>query len=189
MTSAESKNSMADVYRFLAQSMRYPTTDWFTAEYWSALLSLLAELHFHAEREELLTSRQESSDFIEDIQVEHTRLFINAVPHVIAPPYASVHYRGDGTFYGRIAESTKKFYREKGFSLVREDDLPDHIVYELEFLALLAHEEDEKGEKEFLEKFFTPWFSIFMDKVIEEAHHPYYRVVMKLIVFFTREGL
>ncbi|MFH1216253.1 MAG: molecular chaperone TorD family protein [Pseudomonadota bacterium] len=189
MMKDDGENSMVDVYRFLAQAMRYPTPDWFTDQYFSVLLSLLSELQLNVEKDELRKAQKESFDFIEDIQVEHTRLFINAVPHVIAPPYASVHYKGDGTFYGsRIAEATKKFYREKGFSLVKEDDLPDHIVYELEFLALLT-QEDEKGEREFLDKFFIPWFSIFMKKVTREAHHPYYRVVMKLIDFFTREGL
>jgi TorA maturation chaperone TorD len=122
------------------------------------------------------------------VQIEHTRLFINAIPHVAAAPYASVHYKGDGTLYGAIAEQTKKFYRSKGFTLARENDLPDHLVYELEFLALLA-KEDPDGQREFLYSLFTPWFDIFRNKVLREAHHPYYRIVVNLIDFFTREEL
>jgi len=180
--------SMADVFRYLAQSMRYPDAEWFNDHFWSVLLSFLDELHWYEDKEELIGAKAGAADFLEDVQVEHTRLFINAVPHVAAAPYASVHYKGDGTLYGVIAEQTKKFYRDKGFALVRENDLPDHLVYELEFLALLAND-DPEGQKFFLETLFTPWFEIFKSKVLEEAHHPYYRVVVNLIDFFTREEL
>jgi TorA maturation chaperone TorD len=180
---------MADIFRFLAQAMRYPAADWFQDHFWSVLLSLLDELQWHQEREELVRARAGARNFLEDVQVEHTRLFVNAVPRVAAAPYASVHYRGDGTLYGALAEQTKKFYRAKGFALAREDDLPDHLVYELEFLGLLARAEDTAGQKIFLETLFTPWFAIFKNRVLEEAHHPYYRVMVNLIDFFTREEL
>jgi len=180
--------TISDIFRFLAQSMRYPDAERFNDHFWSILLSLLDELHWHEDREQLISAKADAQNFLEDIQIEHTRLFINAIPHVVAAPYASVHYKGDGTLYGKIAEQTKKFYREKGFALVKENDLPDHIVYELEFLSLLANEYPD-SQKEFLDTFFTPWFEIFKSKVLEEAHHPYYRVVMNLIDFFTREEL
>jgi len=181
--------AMADIFRFLAQSMRYPTAEWFTDHFWSVLLTFLDALHWHEDQEALVSAKAGAADFLEEIQVEHTRLFINAIPHVAAAPYASVHYKGgDGTLYGIIAERTKKFYRAKGFALVKEHDLPDHIVYELEFLSLLARE-DPEGQKIFLTTLFTPWFEIFRSRVLEEAHHPYYRVVVNLIDFFTREEL
>lgn len=188
MTDDSSSISLTFVYRFLAQSMNYPSTEWFNDDYWAILSTLLNELGWIEEADELKLAKSDSDDFLEDIQVEHTRLFINSIPHVIAPPYASLYYKGDGTFYGAIAEKTKEFYRSKGFELKQDGDLPDHIIHELEFLALLATE-DPAGENEFLEKFFVPWFSIFKNKVIEEAHHPFYRVVIKLIDFFTREEL
>jgi len=188
MDTASPQITMSDIFRFLAQSMRYPDAEWFNDHFWSVLLTFLDELHWHEDREELISAKAGAEDFLEDVQIEHTRLFINAIPHVVAAPYASVHYKGDGTLYGAIAEQTKKFYREKGFALVKENDFPDHIVYELEFLALLANE-DPEGRKKFMDTLFTPWFEIFKTKVLEETHHPYYRVVMNLIDFFTREEL
>jgi len=179
---------ISDIFRFLAQSMRYPDKQWFNNDYWAALLNLLDNLHWQEEKEELIRCKERAEDFLEEVQIEHTRLFINAIPHVVAAPYASVHYKGDGTLYGVITEQTKKFYREKGFALANDNDLPDHIVYELEFLALLA-KEDPAGQQEFLDTLFTPWFQIFKSKVLEEAHHPFYRVVVNLIDFFTREEL
>jgi len=180
--------TISDIFRFLAQSMRYPDAEWFNDHFCSVLLTLLDELHWQKDREELVSAKACAKNFLEDVQIEHTRLFINAIPHVVAAPYASVHDKGDGTLYGKIAEQTKKFYREKGFALTKENDLPDHLVYELEFLALLA-KDDPEGQKIFLTTLFTPWFEVFRSKVLEEAHHPYYRVVVNLIVFFTREEL
>lgn len=183
-----SQITLPDMYRFLAQSMRYPQTAWFTADFRQLFLTILNELQWHDEAVELQEAIDSSEDFLEDVQVEHTRLFINAIPSVIAPPYASVYYKGDGTLYGAIAEQTKQFYREKGFELEENGDIPDHIVFELEFLALLASE-DQKGCSDFLNTLFTPWFTLFKSKVLEEVHHPYYKVVVKLIDFFTREEL
>lgn len=188
MNTTASQGFISDIFRFLAQSMRYPDAQWFNNDFWSVLLHLLDQLQWHDEREELIRRNAGTINFLEEIQIEYTRLFINAIPHVVAAPYASVHYKGDGSFYGVIAEQTKMFYREKGFALVNDNDLPDHIVFELEFLAALANE-DPEGQKKFLNTLFTPWFEIFKGKVLREAHHPYYRVVVNLIDFFTREEL
>jgi putative dimethyl sulfoxide reductase chaperone len=174
-----------EIYRFLAQSLKYPDVDWVNNSYWSVLTTLLTELDWLEEREELTTWRDSTSDFLEDLQVEYTRLFINAVPNVLAPPYASVYAHVDGTLYGPIAEKTKDFYKEKGYTLA-QDDIPDHIVYELEFLAILV-EQDQDGYDTFLDTLFYPWFSKFEEKVIQATEHPFYRTIVKLIDFFTRE--
>ncbi|MBI5558795.1 MAG: molecular chaperone TorD family protein [Deltaproteobacteria bacterium] len=179
---------LSDIFRFLAQSMRYPGPEWLNEHFWSALFTLLEELHWHEDREELRKAQADGEDFLENLQIEYTRLFINSVPHVVASPYASAHYKGDGTLYGQIAEQTQKKYREMGFDLARKNDLPDHIVLELEFLAILSQDYPEEQQK-FLATLFTPWFTIFMHKVLMESRHPYYGVVMKLIDFFTREEL
>ncbi|MCB2184556.1 MAG: molecular chaperone TorD family protein [Desulfobulbaceae bacterium] len=188
MDSENHSITLPEIYRFLAQSMHYPDPEWMNADFIQFLNAFLQELHWTDEADTLNTALKSSDNFLEDIQIEHTRLFINAVPHVAAPPYASVYFKGDGTLYGNIAEKTKQFYREKGFYLSKEDDLPDHIVYELEFLALLENT-DKTGAQEFLEDLFRPWFTLFYSKVTKEARHPYYRVMMKLIDFFTREEL
>lgn len=182
------KISLPDIYRFLAQAMRYPQASWFTADFSHIFLTMLEELQWQEEAAELQDAIDRSKNFLEDVQLEHTRLFINAIPSVVAPPYASVYCKGDGTLYGPIAERTKQFYREKGFELQENSDVPDHIVFELEFLALLSSE-DQNGSTVFLQTLFTPWFTLFKSKVLEESHHPYYKIVVKLIDFFTREEL
>ncbi|MFH1019781.1 MAG: molecular chaperone TorD family protein [Pseudomonadota bacterium] len=188
MTQSTSVN-MAEIYRFLAHSMQYPSPDWMQADYFSVLDTFLAELGWDAEAQALRQSISESTDWLEPLQVEHTRLFVNAIPSVIAPPYGSVYLSADGMLYGPSAEKVKAFYREQGFALVGEADIPDHISFELEFLALLAEEGKSNEAEFFLSHHFRPWFPKFQARVVQEVRHPFYRVLVNLIDFFTREEL
>lgn len=180
---------LANLYRFLAQSMEFPDAAWLDGAYWSALLVLLDGIGWQHEAEELRRLRSEGTPLLEDLQVEYTRLFLNAFPHVIAPPYGSVYLSDDGMLYGPSAVRTKQFYRERGFDLPGEADLPDHLTLELEFLAVLAAAGEDTDEALFLRDHFRPWFPHFRARVLAEAHHPFYRVLVNLIDFFTREEL
>ena len=181
--------SMAEIYRFLAQSMRYPSPDWMQADYFAVLDTFIAELGWTAEAQALRQSISENPDWLEPLQVEHTRLFVNAIPKAIAPPYGSVYLSADGMLYGRSAEKTKAFYHEQGFGLAGEGDIPDHITFELEFLALLAEEGKAQEEELFLQKHFRPWFPKFQARILQESRHPFYGVLVNLIDFFTREEM
>jgi TorA maturation chaperone TorD len=186
MATCAEKIDLSQIYRFLAQSMRYPDSSWLNDSYIDVLSSLLQQLGWDNDLQEIQGISGFIPEFIDKLQVEHTRLFINAVPHVAAPPYASVYMDKAGQLYGKLAEKTKEYYRQWGFELVHSENPPDHIVHELEFLALV-HKESQEGEETFLIKFFRPWFSIFSDRVLESAHQPFYQIILRLIVFFTRE--
>ena len=165
--------------------MQYPDSQWMTEEFFNVFYNLLGTLGGIDDGVAIKKSIDSSSDFVEDLQVEYTRLFINGMPHVIAPPYGSVYM--DKSLQGKFAGDTLAFYREKGFGMAENADLPDHLIHELEFLSLLAEEGDFAGEEEFLTKLFRPWYNKFHPKVTEEAHHPFYGVVVQLIDFFTKE--
>lgn len=180
-------NVLSDVFRFLALSMRYPDADWFNTDYVTSLHSLLEGLDWHEDIRELDDLMPGAPDIIETLQVEHTRLFINAAPHVIAPPYGSVYMQGEGTLMNKSTERVRDFYRQRGFDLADANEIADHLVYELDFLSLLAESGKPAEEELFLEKFFRPWFGKFHDRVIEGADHHFYRVQVKLIDFFTKE--
>ena len=181
--------SMAEIYRFLAQSMRYPSPDWMRPDYFSVFDTFLAELGWDADAQSLRQSIFEKADWLEPLQVEHTRLFVNAIPTVIAPPYGSVYLSDDGMLYGPSAEKAKAFYREQGFDLAGEADIPDHITFELEFLALLAEEGKSDAEELFLSQHFRPWFPKFQARVLQKGRHTFYVILVNLIDFFTREEL
>lgn len=128
-----------------------------------------------------------SKDILEDLQVEYTRLFINGVPHVVAPPYASVYL--DKTLRGKYSDKILTYYRSLGYTLAENADLPDSLIHQLEFLSFLAEDNNQPGEEEFLACFFLPWFSIFASKVKEEAQHPLYRTIISFIDFFAKEDM
>ncbi|MFP3983296.1 MAG: molecular chaperone [Desulfurivibrionaceae bacterium] len=184
MVGNEKKITLGTIYRLLAQLMRDPAEE-LSDEIISVFYLLLDDLKWNKAKEEVRSALDNSDDFIEDLQTEYTRLFINASPHVIAPPYASVNMPGEGTLYGPISEKTKDFYKSRGYDL-DDHDLPDHIVNELEFLAIMA-DEDQEGLEEFLQSLFRPWFAEFKAKVCRESQHPYYRVTIQLIDFFTKK--
>ncbi len=173
------------LYRFLGQSLKFPEADWFTEDFRRSFSALLNQLGAVQEALDLEKYFTESADLLEELQVEYTRLFINGVPHVAAPPYASVYL--DKSLQGVHASRTLAFYREKGCAMSADSDLPDHIVHELEFLSHLAADNDQEGEREFLQRFFLTWFPVFRDKVLTEANHPYYRLVITMIDYFTKE--
>lgn len=178
---------LAGIYRFLAASMRYPAPDWLNEEYFTALYALLEGLAWPSDLNALQQAVGSDPDLLETLQVEHTRLFINGVPVAVAPPYGSVHVRGEGSLMGRSTERTRAFYRERGFDLASDHEIADYLGHELEFLALLAGSAQDEDEELFLAKYFRPWFAVFHGRVSEGCEHPFYRVVVRLIDFFTRE--
>lgn len=185
VTSSEQLQDISILYRFLAQSLKFPEDTWFTDDFRKSFSALLNQLGAAREALDLEKSFAESADLLEELQVEYTRLFINGVPHVAAPPYASVYL--DKSLQGAHASRTLAFYRGKGCDMSEGSDLPDHIVHELEFLSHLAADNDREGEREFLQRFFLTWFPDFRDNVLKEANHPYYRLVITMIDYFTKE--
>ena len=116
---------------------------------------------------------------------EYIRLFINAFPHVIAPPYGSFYLEKEGLVSAKTNSEVLRFYHEAGFTL-KEDlhDLPNHITHELEFMGILAGGESqalgiekiklEEVQMKFLSRFILPWVPTFCEKVAEHSDYPFY---------------
>jgi TorA maturation chaperone TorD len=185
MHTTASSNHVATIYRFCAQSMQYPDLDWFNEKYTDSLGLLLIELGALKEKEQLDSFYSQSKDILEDLQVEYTRLFINGVPHVAAPPYGSVYI--DKTIRGKYSDEILMFYNEHGYSLNQNADLPDSLVQQLEFLSYLAEDNNQSTEEDFLTRFFLPWFTIFATIVKKDTQYPFYSIIISLIDFFTKE--
>lgn len=185
MTDSPASTHIATLYRFCAFSMQYPQPEWFTDEYINSLYLLLETLNANQEREKISFSLASSENPLESLQIEYTRLFINGVPHVVAPPYGSVYI--DKSLQGRHAEKTLRFYTEHGFTLKDNSELPDHLIHQLEFLSLLADKGDAQAETEFLTTIFLPWFGRFYTIIKQESRHPFYTVLVQLIDYLTKE--
>ena len=179
-------SKLAQIYRFLALSMDYPDKVWLTREHWDAIAATWREIYPDQAAVEFPVFPA-TPQLLEDLQVEYTRMFINSIPHVIAPMYGSVYLDADGMLYGSSAEKVKAFYHQADFVLKGAGDIPDSLGNQLKFLALLMDEAKEEEAERFLRQCFRPWFKIFFKRVSKETRHPYFQVLVLLINFFTEE--
>jgi len=179
--------TLSALYSFLALTMRYPDPAFCNDQFLDAMDFLLESLDWQAERAEFRVWREQTDDVVDNLRTEYTRLFITAPPRTTIPPYASVYVDGDGTLFGRTTERTRDFYRERGYDLANDSEPADHISFELDFLAALAAEARFEDEDLFLRTLFRPWFERFQEKSMTEARHPFYKVSIQLIDFFTKE--
>ncbi len=123
---------------------------------------------------------------VDELAVEYTRLFGALSPREAPrPPYESVHRLPDAT------QAVERFYDETGL-VPREACTPsDHIGMELRFLALLCHREAEalgacqqpdadncaRRQQAFLDRHLLAWAPQYLDALITEARHPFYRAL------------
>lgn len=187
MSEAAAEVLLAEIYRFLGRLLEYPDEAWLADGNPAALAVLLNELGWDEAGRELATLPAAPAELLEALRIEHTRLFINAFPATVAPPYGSVHLPGGGMLNTAFTEKTREFYQGHGFDLAVASDLADYLPLELEFLARLQEAGDEAAGEEFLDGFFRPWFGSFRDRVQAGAELPFYRIVVELLDFFTKE--
>ena len=180
---------LADIYTFLALTMRYPTPSFINKEFLDALTGLLTSYEMDSELTEIqnFCYSENEEELLESLQIEYTRLFINAAPHIIAPPYGSFYLDGDRNLQGKSTSKTRDFYRQYGCDITDSAEPADHIRFELEFLAALARDNELDAEETFVTTIFRPWFIQFKKRVLEDKGHPFYRVSVQLIDFFTKE--
>jgi TorA maturation chaperone TorD len=179
---------MADIYLFLAQSMRYPEKEWMSDEFLRLFLQIAEKIPELSDSKSFRSFLSRNNLGLECLQEEYTRLFINVYPHVLAPPYGSAYssnnLRNDGGSSTTGVDETVLFYHEKGFELVDCKEPPDWLIHELAFMALMA-KDDPEGLEKFLVDHFRPWFTIFKKKVVQETINPYFVIAIQMIDFFT----
>ena len=178
---------LADVYVFLALTMRYPDTSFLAEDFFDVFEELLGSFDMLSEQEEIRTCRRQDSNLVDTLQVEYTKLFINSIPHIIAPPYGSFYLDGDHTLQGKSTRRARDFYRQYGYDIADTSEPADHIRFELEFLAALTRDNELEAEEQFLKTIFRPWFTSFYKRVLDDKGHPFYQVSTKLIDMFTKE--
>jgi len=186
MTTPTSKTPAA-FYCFLAQSFRYPEQTWLREPYFDLLDSIVTNLDLNNDALGLRQSYCANQEGLELLQIEYTRLFINSSPAVIAPPYSSVYLDQEGNLYGPSAVWVHKFYHLHGFELSGAGDIPDHLVLELDFLALLIEEGQDDVAEQFLSEHFRKWFPRFKERVLNGSTNKFNSTLLTLVDFFTRE--
>jgi len=196
----EERRSRQAAIRGLARGFSYPDAGWveslLSGQWPEAFRRVLDFLGISTEGLEraIAVLPEELAAALQALQVEYTRLFINAVPHVPAPPYASAYF-GQGMLMNEPAETALQAYRRAELDLAEDfGDLPDHLAAELEFLSRLEEqtiEAQEKGETEraqnwadqkedFLSRQLKPWLPEFGRRVEEAARMSFYPELVKL---------
>ncbi len=188
-SSAQETRFLAEVYAFFSLCMRFPEPSFCTNDFMETYLFFLHQLRLQEEEKEMREWLDTRPEFLEPLQIEYTRLFINDVPRVTAPPFASVYLGDDHSLQTRHTERIRQFYREHGYDITDPSIPADHVQYQLDFLSALTGEGKTDAEEEFLIRFFRPWFPDFAHAVRVNTEIPFYRISVQLIETFTKEDL
>ena len=193
MASTEQDLARPAIYQALVKGLAYPSEE-FMAQAWLAALAEALEI-VSLPANEVATAWQDLNGDLQALQIEHTRLFINGVPRVLAPPYASVYAEG-GQLMGQPAERALRAYQEAGLTLsAAAHALPDHLAVELEFMAYLgraalaAKEQGDTAQAElmrqrsaaFLNECLLPWAPAWRQRVEESARLAFYPALAGLV--------
>ena len=181
-----SQHLQSDLYSFLSMTMRPPSAEFLDDDYFDAFDTLLSTLGLETERATAHGWRDEGVTPLRTLTAEYVRLFEGAKTPPLVPLEGSA-WMGGADAQTKSADETRQFYRAHGFDLRPEASPPDHIQYELEFLAVLTRKGDLDAEAEFLKSYFRPWFGVFRDEALQKVSHPFYRVALELIHFYTKE--
>jgi len=167
------------MYRFLAESFRYPGKDFFEMArdegYLQSALEILSEIPFEVPLEkDALSGRSLKDVSQEDFEAEFVRVFDAGPGGPPCPLYEGKYAAGRMT----NMENLVRFYNHFGLSVAEapEREMPDHITTELEFMHYLTFKEvlalqraeDPApycfAETDFLNRHLARWLPLLREK-------------------------
>lgn len=119
---------------------------------------------------------------LDDLQMEHTRLFVNNMPAVPCPPYEAAYV--DGHLMSATTGAVAQFYAEWG--LAQSLETADYLPVELQFVAYLAELAEqqptasvmiERARRQFEREHLRSWLPRFAVDVQAHANLEFYRLV------------
>ena len=125
----------------------------------------------------------------EEWQAEYTSLFIANFPKTPLHPYESFYK--EGIVGGDISEMLDSIYKSCGLEIFDEREMPDYLVFELEFASFLI--ENDKTCKPMFEEFFFnhlfDWVPKFFEDVINFENSPlFYKALSEIgLTFLNKE--
>ncbi|MCB0208794.1 MAG: molecular chaperone TorD family protein [Anaerolineae bacterium] len=141
---SEREIERVSAYRLLAWGLMYPTAERVAKlNHWQeSLQKVLTPLSLQARPIVTALSLLPKSepDCLALLQEEYERLFIDDVPELLAPPYASA-YSLSGEIIRYPARSVLEAYRQAELAFYSDSfELPDHLSVQLEFMYYLSNE-------------------------------------------------
>lgn len=187
------------LYRFLGGLYNYPIT----FEKVEPIIKL--EIHDNIWLDSLISFQNylkgisDWESFLEDANIEYTRLFEGPGKHP-APPFASFYLDG-GTVMGASAIAVRKEYIKWDLAPIRIGKIPDdHIAMEFTFLSYLAGEaylilskNDNtllrdllKAQTEFLNKHLIIWVPQFCLNIISDSTMKFFNYLAVLTKIYLK---
>lgn len=145
----------------------------------SLLSELLSAMPADAPWRKTLIALEPHLNYDKNLEVEYSRLFILAFPNATVQPYGSYWIETEQCLMGRSTMEVKEMMAEYGIEVAENTGLlPDHIVSELEFMAYLANQDDEKAlqtQRQLLEHLIR-WTPQFITALKKAEPVPYYQL-------------
>ena len=200
------------IYKGLSDSYRPPDTE--IPEHVATLREAVLEaypdirLDEHPERQETsepsAASDQESTfsdlegpDRLEELKIDHARLFVGPFS-LLAPPYGSMYLDQKEQLMTDSSMHALQWYESEGMDVAIKE-VPDHIRIELEFMFFLIMNEyqSENGseydwqrkQRQFLEQHLGRWVAGFEKKTRSGAQTRLYNVLGHLTGRFVLRDL
>lgn len=200
------------IYKGLSDSYRPPDTE--IPEHVATLREAVLEaypdirLDEHPERQETsepsAASDQESTfsdlegpDRLEELKIDHARLFVGPFS-LLAPPYGSMYLDQKEQLMTDSSMHALQWYESEGMDVAIKE-VPDHIRIELEFMFFLIMNEyqSENGseydwqrkQRQFLEQHLGRWVAGFEKKTCSQAQTRLYSVLGHLTGRFVLRDL
>lgn len=192
-----SVQAYSELYKALSLALYRPDEDLLSPGYFQTLRALVSQLGLPLAGpiEELDNFYGCQTAGLPDLEIEYSRLFVGPFSLPV-PPYESC-FREKGGVMGESTIAVSKFYQQTGFEV--DSDLkepPDHIAFEIDFLAELCNLENKLAEqeidkfkavakerqKEFLQKHLLAWAEAFQEAVQREAALIFYPAITKIMV-------
>lgn len=164
-----------------------------------AVLGLARPATWHSLLQQLGTGCHNREQMLEELSVEHTRLFVNAYGGTPAPPYASVYLNDLPMLGGQVTLQVIEWYKRAGVALPPDyPEPPDYLPVELEFVIHLIQSIPEAGtgqaasqlrqvQREFWQDHFSLWIPQFVARTTEESQHPLYTASAEILGAFVQQ--
>jgi len=124
---------------------------------------------------------------LEQLEVDHTALFINGFPAARAHPFAG-WYENEAIVFGPSDNKVRQFYSRYGVKYDSSQVSADHIMVELEFLAIMAEKYEETGDpfyymalRDMISSYMENWVFRFLKNIEENAGTNYYRYLAAVL--------
>ena len=139
------------------------------AEEWPFVSTDAARLAL-TEMKKGLNESEDSQDLIE----EYRRLFVGPAPKA-APPWGSVYTDRECVVFGESTLALRDWLRRNGIERLLEEKTPeDHFGLMLLLMVWITKNKPECIE-EYLGLHLFTWSSHFLDQLIAEARHPFFK--------------